>query len=75
MKPICRLNQVKVLIFFPGPFQIILALYFLWQELGPSVLAGLAVMILLIPVNAWIASKARALQVGTYVEQLCFCLH
>nr|CAB3219626.1 multidrug resistance-associated protein 1-like [Phallusia mammillata] len=46
-----------------GPFQIIVALYFLWQELGPSVLAGLAIMILLIPINALIASKARALQV------------
>uniref|UniRef100_F6PGX9 Uncharacterized protein n=1 Tax=Ciona intestinalis TaxID=7719 RepID=F6PGX9_CIOIN len=46
-----------------GPFQIILALYFLWKILGPSVLAGLAVMILLIPVNGFIAAKARALQV------------
>uniref|UniRef100_A0AAZ3SGN9 ATP-binding cassette, sub-family C (CFTR/MRP), member 3 n=1 Tax=Oncorhynchus tshawytscha TaxID=74940 RepID=A0AAZ3SGN9_ONCTS len=35
-----------------APLQIILALYFLWQNLGPSVLAGVAVMILLIPLNA-----------------------
>uniref|UniRef100_A0AAZ3PYL9 ATP-binding cassette, sub-family C (CFTR/MRP), member 3 n=1 Tax=Oncorhynchus tshawytscha TaxID=74940 RepID=A0AAZ3PYL9_ONCTS len=38
-----------------APLQIILALYFLWQNLGPSVLAGVAVMILLIPLNAAIA--------------------
>ncbi|XP_076820993.1 multidrug resistance-associated protein 1-like isoform X2 [Clavelina lepadiformis] len=50
-------------IVWSGPLQIILALYFLWQVLGPSVLAGLGVMILLIPINALIASKARALQV------------
>ncbi|XP_030063833.1 ATP-binding cassette sub-family C member 3 isoform X2 [Microcaecilia unicolor] len=46
-----------------APLQIILALYFLWQALGPSVLAGVAVMILLIPFNAAIAMKTRAFQV------------
>ena len=34
------------------------------QNLGPSVLAGLAVMVLLIPLNAAIAVKTRAYQVG-----------
>uniref|UniRef100_H3AES0 ABC-type glutathione-S-conjugate transporter n=1 Tax=Latimeria chalumnae TaxID=7897 RepID=H3AES0_LATCH len=46
-----------------APLQICLALYFLWQKLGPSVLAGVAVMILLIPFNAIIAMKTRAFQV------------
>uniref|UniRef100_A0A8B9REZ4 ATP-binding cassette, sub-family C (CFTR/MRP), member 3 n=1 Tax=Astyanax mexicanus TaxID=7994 RepID=A0A8B9REZ4_ASTMX len=46
-----------------APLQIILALFFLWQTLGPSVLAGVAVMILLIPFNAVIAMKTRAYQV------------
>ncbi|CAK6976427.1 ATP-binding cassette sub-family C member 3 [Scomber scombrus] len=46
-----------------APLQIMLALYFLWQNLGPSVLAGVAVMILLIPFNAVIAMKTRAYQV------------
>uniref|UniRef100_A0A3Q3WCA4 Uncharacterized protein n=1 Tax=Mola mola TaxID=94237 RepID=A0A3Q3WCA4_MOLML len=46
-----------------APLQIILALYFLWQNLGPSVLAGVAVMIMLIPLNAVIAMKTRAYQV------------
>ncbi|XP_044001771.1 multidrug resistance-associated protein 1 isoform X9 [Aphidius gifuensis] len=45
-----------------APLQIALALYFLWDILGPSVLAGLAVMIILIPVNAFIASKSKSLQ-------------
>ncbi|XP_077284669.1 multidrug resistance-associated protein 1-like [Arctopsyche grandis] len=46
-----------------APLQIALALYFLWQVLGLSVLAGLAVMILLIPFNAVIASRSKTLQV------------
>ncbi|XP_076154345.1 ATP-binding cassette sub-family C member 3 isoform X1 [Alosa pseudoharengus] len=46
-----------------APLQIVLALFFLWQNLGPSVLAGVAVMILLIPLNATIAMKTRAYQV------------
>uniref|UniRef100_A0A8B9FIS4 Canalicular multispecific organic anion transporter 2 n=1 Tax=Amazona collaria TaxID=241587 RepID=A0A8B9FIS4_9PSIT len=46
-----------------APLQIFLALYFLWQTLGPSVLAGVAVMVLLIPFNSAIAMKTRAFQV------------
>nr|XP_054762700.1 multidrug resistance-associated protein 1-like [Lytechinus pictus] len=46
-----------------APFQISVALYFLWQTLGPSVLAGLGVMILIIPINAFVAMQARKLQV------------
>ncbi|XP_039632406.1 multidrug resistance-associated protein 1 isoform X1 [Polypterus senegalus] len=47
-----------------APLQVILALYFLWQNLGASVLAGLAVMILLVPVNAVIAMKSKTYQVA-----------
>ncbi|XP_066545949.1 multidrug resistance-associated protein 1 isoform X1 [Amia ocellicauda] len=47
-----------------APLQVILALYFLWQNLGPSVLAGVAVMILMVPVNAVIAMKTKTYQVA-----------
>ncbi|CAL1682835.1 unnamed protein product [Lasius platythorax] len=46
-----------------APLQIALALYFLWDILGPAVLAGLAVMIILIPVNGLIANKVKTLQI------------
>ncbi|XP_050432447.1 multidrug resistance-associated protein 1 isoform X1 [Adelges cooleyi] len=46
-----------------APFQIALAIYFLWQSLGPSVLAGLFVMIVLVPINGVVAAKARSLQI------------
>ncbi|XP_062491143.1 multidrug resistance-associated protein 1 isoform X4 [Pezoporus occidentalis] len=47
-----------------APFQVILALYLLWQNLGPSVLAGVAVMILLVPINAVMAMKTKTYQVA-----------
>jgi len=46
-----------------APLQIALAVYFLWQLLGPSVLAGLFVMIILIPINAAVANKSMKLLV------------
>ncbi|XP_004591269.2 ATP-binding cassette sub-family C member 3 [Ochotona princeps] len=46
-----------------APLQVILAIYFLWQILGPSVLAGVALMVLLIPLNGAVAMKMRAFQV------------
>ncbi|KAM9346446.1 multidrug resistance-associated protein 1 [Symphorus nematophorus] len=47
-----------------APLQVVLALYFLWQNLGPSVLAGVAVMILMVPLNAVIAMKTKTYQVA-----------
>ncbi|KAI9225148.1 P-loop containing nucleoside triphosphate hydrolase protein [Blastocladiella britannica] len=49
-------------IVWSGPFQIALALIFLWAQLGPAVLSGLAVMIIMVPVNAKFAKKQQALQ-------------
>ncbi|XP_051473900.1 ATP-binding cassette sub-family C member 2 isoform X2 [Apus apus] len=46
-----------------SPLQIILSIVFLWAELGPSVLAGIAVMVLLIPLNALLVAKAKNIQV------------
>uniref|UniRef100_A0A8C6JD60 Canalicular multispecific organic anion transporter 1 n=1 Tax=Melopsittacus undulatus TaxID=13146 RepID=A0A8C6JD60_MELUD len=46
-----------------SPLQIILSIVFLWGELGPSVLAGLAVMVLLIPINAFLVAKSKTIQV------------
>ncbi|XP_022092710.1 multidrug resistance-associated protein 1-like [Acanthaster planci] len=45
-----------------SPLQVIIALYLLWQVLGPVVMAGFAVTLLLIPVNAIIAVNIRKLQ-------------
>ena len=45
------------------PLQIGLAIFFLYLEMGPSVFAGLLVMILLLPLNGFLASLQRKLQV------------
>ena len=42
-----------------SPLTILLSLSSLWTYLGPSCLAGLAVMLLLIPINAALASTMR----------------
>ncbi|XP_054270085.1 multidrug resistance-associated protein 1-like [Macrosteles quadrilineatus] len=46
-----------------APMQIVLSLYFLWQLLGPAVLAGLTVMILMVPLNAWMVRQNRRLRI------------
>jgi len=51
-----------------GPLQIFLAIFFLWQQLGASTLAGVGVMLLLIPLNGVMASKAKKI----HVKQLEF---
>ncbi|KAJ3391487.1 hypothetical protein HDU84_005862 [Entophlyctis sp. JEL0112] len=48
-------------IVWSGPFQISLALYFLYFTLGPSVFAGVAVMLLMSPINGFLATKSRRL--------------
>uniref|UniRef100_A0A8C2I0S4 Uncharacterized protein n=1 Tax=Cyprinus carpio TaxID=7962 RepID=A0A8C2I0S4_CYPCA len=60
-----RFNDVTnfIHLLWSCPLQIILAIAFLWIELGPSVLAGLLTMVLLVPINGWLATKSRGFQV------------
>ncbi|XP_060771637.1 ATP-binding cassette sub-family C member 2-like [Neoarius graeffei] len=44
------------------PFQICVSIVFLWIELGPSALAGLLVMLLMVPINGLLATKAKSFQ-------------
>lgn len=50
-------------IIWSGPFQIVVAIALLWNELGPSVFAGVAVLLLLIPLNAITARVSKSFQV------------
>lgn len=43
-------------------YQIILALYFLWQQLGPSCLGGVAVILIMMPVTKTVAKWMGSLQ-------------
>ncbi|XP_065431854.1 multidrug resistance-associated protein 1-like isoform X5 [Chrysemys picta bellii] len=53
---------VNLNLLWSAPFQILMAIVFLWQELGPSVLAGVAVLVLVIPINAFVAAKVKQLR-------------
>ncbi|NXN65147.1 MRP1 protein, partial [Himantopus himantopus] len=53
---------VNINLLWSAPFQVIMAVIFLWKELGPSVLAGVAVLLLVIPINALIAAKVKRLK-------------
>lgn len=44
-----------------APLQIVLSTYFLWQELGPSTLAGVAILLLLFPLNGVMAKVSKKL--------------
>ncbi|KAL1498301.1 hypothetical protein ABEB36_009120 [Hypothenemus hampei] len=46
-----------------APISIIFALFFLYQEVGKAAFAGMAIMLLLIPINYFIVRKSRELQV------------
>uniref|UniRef100_A0A9J8BGV1 ABC-type glutathione-S-conjugate transporter n=1 Tax=Cyprinus carpio carpio TaxID=630221 RepID=A0A9J8BGV1_CYPCA len=61
-----RFNDVTnfIHLLWSCPLQIALAIAFLWIELGPSVLAGLLVMVLMVPINGWLATKSRGFQVS-----------
>ena len=51
-----------LLMLVSGPFQIILALFLLYQQIGWSVFIGLAVQIILVPMQGKVAMKCRQLQ-------------
>ncbi|XP_003198194.2 multidrug resistance-associated protein 1 isoform X1 [Danio rerio] len=45
-----------------APIEIALCLFFLWQHLGPSTLAGITTVILIFPLNGFIAKMRSKLQ-------------
>uniref|UniRef100_A0A7E4W3Z9 ABC-type glutathione-S-conjugate transporter n=1 Tax=Panagrellus redivivus TaxID=6233 RepID=A0A7E4W3Z9_PANRE len=51
-----------IMLFWSAPLQIGLAVYFLWQLLGWSVLCGLLVLVLCTPLNWLIAAQMRKCQ-------------
>ena len=53
-------SQINTL--WTSPMAIILSFYFLWGYLGPSSLAGLIIMVLLIPVNSVISNRMKKYQ-------------
>ncbi|XP_067139263.1 multidrug resistance-associated protein 1-like [Centruroides vittatus] len=59
-----RLFQLSMFfsLIWGAPLRVFLTIVFLWQYLGPSCLAGVAVMGLMLPITAIIANKNRIVQ-------------
>jgi ATP-binding cassette subfamily C (CFTR/MRP) protein 1 len=45
-----------------APYMIVLAIYFLYQELGPCAFAGFGALLVLVPFNVWAMKKTEKLQ-------------
>lgn len=50
-------------ILWSAPLQIAIALWQLYEVIGPSLFAGFAVMVLMMPLNGFVATKQRNLQI------------
>ncbi|KPM06699.1 ABC transporter-like protein 9, partial [Sarcoptes scabiei] len=56
-------DYIKMInLFWICPLQITIAIFLLWQHLGYASLAGLGVLLLLLPFNAFIGAQIRSLQ-------------
>ena len=56
--------MVLYLMFFQTPLTLVVAFIFMWITIGPACLAGLAVVILLVPTNGYLLVKyVRQIQV------------
>lgn len=64
MDTVTYLNMV-----WSAPLQIVLSLIFLYLTMGPSIFAGFAVMVIMLPVNAFLGAQARKLQVKQMKEK------
>ncbi|XP_043849386.1 multidrug resistance-associated protein 1-like [Dromiciops gliroides] len=53
---------VNINLLWSAPLQILMAILLLWQELGPSVFAGVAMLVLVIPINALVANRIKMLK-------------
>ena len=58
-------------VLWSSPLVILITLYFLFDVMGPSTLAGFAVLLLLIPVNLVITRIARKLQASINLYLRC----
>uniref|UniRef100_A0A915PJI9 Uncharacterized protein n=1 Tax=Setaria digitata TaxID=48799 RepID=A0A915PJI9_9BILA len=51
-----------IMLFWSAPFQILLAIYFLWRLLGVAVIAGLTVLFATIPLTSYISLRMKSCQ-------------
>ena len=47
-----------------APLQVVIAVYLLWQQLGIATVSGIVVMLILMPINGFVAARLRLLQMS-----------
>ena len=52
----------KIHAIWSAPLKILLSIFFLYNTMGPSIFAGYAVVVLMIPINVGIAACTKMLQ-------------
>ncbi|WKY16856.1 hypothetical protein Q1695_001460 [Nippostrongylus brasiliensis] len=52
-----------VMLFWSAPLQVTLSIIFLWRILGVAVVAGLLILVAMVPINSYISVKMRNCQV------------
>ncbi|EYC24578.1 hypothetical protein Y032_0013g1981 [Ancylostoma ceylanicum] len=52
-----------VMLFWSAPLQVLLSIVFLWRILGVAVIAGLMILVAMVPFNSYISVKMRDCQV------------
>ncbi|KAH9492692.1 Multidrug resistance-associated protein 1, partial [Bulinus truncatus] len=59
-----RLQEILTMFFFiwTTPVQIVFSVLLLYNTIGPSVMVGVGMLVLLVPVNTWIGSKQKLIQ-------------
>ena len=54
----------QLCIMWSAPLQIAIALWQLYETIGPSLFAGFAIMVVMMPLNGIVAAKQRNLQIA-----------
>ncbi|XP_075236154.1 putative multidrug resistance-associated protein lethal(2)03659 isoform X2 [Lycorma delicatula] len=51
-----------------GPLETVVVTYFLWQEIGIASVVGVAALLIVIPLQAWLGKKSSSLRLRTAIK-------
>ncbi|XP_075236831.1 putative multidrug resistance-associated protein lethal(2)03659 isoform X2 [Lycorma delicatula] len=51
-----------------GPLETVVVTYFLWQEIGVASIVGVAALLIVIPLQAWLGKKTSSLRLRTAIK-------
>ncbi|VDO02293.1 unnamed protein product [Rodentolepis nana] len=57
-----QMLMLYIHVLWSAPFQVGLAIYLIWQQIGPSVFPGVLILLIMIPINTLVAKKSKSFQ-------------